>query len=217
MAALDVDYGSGIFMAGYAGYDAFHAVFLRRTTLLGIMDGMDQNDSIPFARRRFRLWHMQCWFCWYCTSRCVPSCFRQASDARHHGRYEPEGQVYVEMVINILVVTQRQFLLVLTVQETIMIPQLQFLDTVIDDPVCVSCRFSQVVHPLCATTYACGSDSRKLRIPAVQYRRLFPDVVQRPIPMVWASRTIEISQLLVKVTIAPVMLVVRSSSSLSRR
>ena len=28
-AAVDVDSGSGIFMAGYDGYDAFHAVFLR--------------------------------------------------------------------------------------------------------------------------------------------------------------------------------------------
>ena len=34
-------------------------------------------------------------FYWYCTSRCVPSCFRQASDARHHDRYEPEGQLCV--------------------------------------------------------------------------------------------------------------------------
>ena len=106
-----------------------------RTKLLSIMDGMDQNGSIPFARRRFRLWYMQCWFYWYCTSRCVPSSFRQASDARHHGRYEPEGQLCVEMVINILVVAQRQFPLILTVQKTTVIPQLQFMDKVIDDTV----------------------------------------------------------------------------------
>ena len=84
-----------------------------RTKLLGIMDDMNQNDSIPFARRRLRLWHMQCWFYRYCTLRCVPFCFRQASDA--HGRCGPEGQLCVEMVINILVVAQRQFPLVLTV------------------------------------------------------------------------------------------------------
>ena len=39
------------------------------------------------ARRRLQQWLMQGWFCWYCTSRCVPSCCRQAPDARHHGRY----------------------------------------------------------------------------------------------------------------------------------
>ena len=29
--------------------------------------------------------------CWCCSSRCVPSCGRQAPDAWHHGRYAPEG------------------------------------------------------------------------------------------------------------------------------
>ena len=44
------------------------------------------------ASRRFR--HMQGWFCWYCTSRCVHSCRRrQATDACHHGRYGSEGAV----------------------------------------------------------------------------------------------------------------------------
>ena len=106
-------------------FGAFHAVFpsfVGRTQLLGIMDGMDHNDSIPFARRRLRLWQMQCWFYWYCTSRCVPSCFRQASDAPHHGRYGPEGQLCAEMVVNIFVVAQRQFPMGLTVQKTIVIP-----------------------------------------------------------------------------------------------
>ena len=62
-----------------------------RQAYVCIMDGMDQKDSAQCARRRLRLWHTQSWFCWCCTSRCVPSCFRQAPDARHHGRYEPEG------------------------------------------------------------------------------------------------------------------------------
>ena len=31
------------------------------------------------------------WFCWCCTSRCFPSCCRQAPDAWHHGRSGPEG------------------------------------------------------------------------------------------------------------------------------
>ena len=54
--------------------------------------------------------------------RCDPSCSRQASDARHHGQYETEGQLFVETVINILVVAQRQFPLVLTVEKTIVSP-----------------------------------------------------------------------------------------------
>ena len=48
--------------------------------MLRIMAGMTQRDS-------FR------WFCWYCTSRCVPSCRLQARDAWHHGRFGPAGQL----------------------------------------------------------------------------------------------------------------------------
>ena len=55
--------------------------FVGRPKLLGIMDGMDQNDRINDARRRLRLWHMQRWFCWYCTSGCVPFRCRLAQDA----------------------------------------------------------------------------------------------------------------------------------------
>ena len=43
----------------------------------------------------------------------------------------------------------------LAVQQTMVIPRLHFLDKVIDDFVCVSCRFSQVV----CNDSACGSDS----------------------------------------------------------
>ena len=71
MAALDVDNGSGVSLAGYAGPSC-------RTNLLGIMDGMDQNDSLLH--------------CWYFSPRCVPCCRFQARDARHHGRYGPGGQ-----------------------------------------------------------------------------------------------------------------------------
>ena len=134
--------------------------FTLRTKLLGVMDGMDQNDSLPVARRRSWSSHMQCWFYWYCTSHCVPSCFRQASDVRHHGWYEPEGQLCVEMVINILVVPQRQFPLVL---KTVVLSQPQFVDTVTDDLLCVSCRSPRLFAcPLCATTDACGFDCTSL-------------------------------------------------------
>ena len=109
----------------------------------------------------------------------------------HHGRYGPEGQLCVEMVINILVVAQRQFPLVLTVQKTIVIPQLQFLDKVIDDPVVRVQVLPDRSHARCVQRAgACGSDYRKnLRIPTVavhQGRRQFLVVVQRPIP--WSLR-----------------------------
>ena len=61
--------------------------FVGKPKLLGIMDGKDQRDSIHCARGRLRQWHMQGWFCLCCTTRCVPSCCCQASDAWHHGRY----------------------------------------------------------------------------------------------------------------------------------
>ena len=72
--------------------------------LPSIMAGMNQKDSIHCARGRLRQWHMQGWFCWCCTSRCVPSCSRQSPDAQHHGRYEPEGELCGEMVVVIPVV-----------------------------------------------------------------------------------------------------------------
>ena len=53
-------------------------------------------------------------------------------DALHHGRYEPEGQLCGEMVVVIPVVPQRLIPMVLP---TMVIPQLQFLDKVIDDSV----------------------------------------------------------------------------------
>ena len=41
-------HGRGMFMAGFAGEDTFHAVFslvVNRLEMLGIMVGMDQKDS----------------------------------------------------------------------------------------------------------------------------------------------------------------------------
>ena len=81
---------------------------------------------------------------WFrCTSRCVPSCRRQATDACHHGRYGPEGAVrgsvqktadfpqfqFIKVVDNSFVL-QRLIPMVLA---TIEIPQL-CVDTVVDAP-----------------------------------------------------------------------------------
>ena len=79
-----------------SGWFSVLAVFpslVGRPKLPGIIVGMDQKDFLHRARRQLWQWHMLGWFYWYCTSRCVPSCFRQASDARHHGRCEPKGQL----------------------------------------------------------------------------------------------------------------------------
>ena len=88
--ANDVDCGSGMFMACFAGEDAIRAVFpliVDRPRMLGILVGMDQKDSyaarLRSAHRRLRHWHGRGWFCWFDTVRAV---FRQAHDARHHGR-----------------------------------------------------------------------------------------------------------------------------------
>ena len=47
VAALITDFGSGMCLARFAGYDTFHAVFLvvERPSMLGIMAGMAQKDS----------------------------------------------------------------------------------------------------------------------------------------------------------------------------
>ena len=56
--------------------------------------------SLPYcssgrAGRRQWQWYVHGLFFWCCSSRCVPSFGRQAQDARHLGRYEPEGQLSV--------------------------------------------------------------------------------------------------------------------------
>ena len=84
-----VNPGSGMCTAGFTGYAAPRAVFLRcrQAQMLGILAGMEQIDSYAAG-----------WFCLSrCTSRCIPSCCPQAPDACHHGRYGPEGMLRVAM------------------------------------------------------------------------------------------------------------------------
>ena len=72
-------------------------------------------------------WHVQGSFCGYFAPRAVFLLWSLSGGpplGLHNGRYEPEGQLCVEFVINILVVAQRQFPIVLTVQKTVVIPQL---------------------------------------------------------------------------------------------
>ena len=97
--------------------------------MLGIMAGMNQKDCFALfvsgsgmCKARFAgfLHLVMSSLPWFA-----------GPDARHHGRYEPEGQLCGEMVVVILVVPQR---LIPMVWSTIEIPQLQFLDKVIDDP-----------------------------------------------------------------------------------
>ena len=107
--ALVADSGRGICRAGSAGLS--RAVFryvVVRPKMLRIMAGMHQEDSYAVD-----------WFCWYCTSRCVPSCCRQAPDACHHGRYGPEGALRG------------------AVQKTVEFPQLLLIFQVVDFPVVV--------------------------------------------------------------------------------
>ena len=96
-------------------------------------------EGLLCARRRFWQWHVQGSFCWYFTPRAVFLPWFSGPDARHHGRYEPEGQLCGEMVVVIPVVAQRLIPMVLSTTE---IPQLQFLDKVIDDPAVRVVQFS---------------------------------------------------------------------------
>ena len=94
--ALVVDSYSGIYRAGFAGIvprAVFLPVVVYRPQMLGIIAGMDQYDSFLVARRRPRHWPVPGWFCRYCTSRCVLLRCRQAQDAPHRGRYDPEEQL----------------------------------------------------------------------------------------------------------------------------
>ena len=75
-----------------------------------------------------------------CFSRCVPSCCRQAQDARHHGRYGSPGGA-VPVVCN-------NRCLGLEVQKTAVSPQLLFINKVVHIPVEVP-RFSH--GPDCLT------------------------------------------------------------------
>ena len=170
--------------------------FVGRSVLPGIMDGMDQYNSFHLARRRPRHWLMLGWFFWNFTSRCVPSCCRQAPRCsascplwtrrrtvmrsflavacarfgllvfctlrcvpqvvfslmpcimagmdQRDSFVAPQLQFF--QIVAIPVVMQRPIPTVLLTAE---IPQLHFLDKVIDVPVCMSCRFFQLLPVVC--------------------------------------------------------------------
>ena len=99
---LVVDSGSGICRVGFAGFPRAVFLFVCQAQDAPHLAGINQRDSYAVG-----------WFCWYCTSRFVPSCRLQATDACHHSRYGPEGAVRG------------------AVQKTAEIPQLQFI-TVVD-------------------------------------------------------------------------------------
>ena len=79
--------------AGYAACDAPRAVssLVRRPMMIGIMAVSDQKDYCTF----YWQWHVQGLFCWplhlaMCSLACLAG-----PDARHLGRYEPEGLIRV--------------------------------------------------------------------------------------------------------------------------
>ena len=60
----------------------------------------------------------------------------QARDARHHGRYGPEGQFYARLSVAIPQVQLLDEVVVPVVcSSTVEVPQLQFLGNVVDFPV----------------------------------------------------------------------------------
>ena len=136
--ALVVDFGYGICRAGFAGI-APCAVFLPVVAwpqILGIMAGMHQEDSCALfgpgsglCKARFAgILHLALF-----SSRGFLAQM-PCRQARHwvYGRYGLEGQLFGEKVVVIIpVVAQRLIPMVLT---TMVIPQLQFLDKVIDVP-----------------------------------------------------------------------------------
>ena len=105
--------------AGYAGYDAPHAVvffLVRRPMMLDIIAGIRRTVVVACTG----------WLCRFrCTSRSVRSSGSQAHDARHHGRYGPEGDF--SRSSSFPVVTQRFFHMVQIVRRTIEIPSCTFI------------------------------------------------------------------------------------------
>ena len=78
-------------IAGFPGDVTPRAVFpsvVVRPEMLGIMAAMDQKyfPRVWCAHRRLWQWHVQGWFCWCCSSRCVPFYCRQARVAGLHAR-----------------------------------------------------------------------------------------------------------------------------------
>ena len=79
---------SGVYKAGIDGYNALRAVFsslVRRHMMLGIMAFMDQKDSGSVI-----------YYAGFAGDNAPRAVFLglQAHDARHHGRYGPEGQIW---------------------------------------------------------------------------------------------------------------------------
>ena len=97
---------------------------------LGIMTSMDQKDSIHCACRRLRQWHMQGWFAGI-APRAVffPVVVRPRMLGIMAGMNQRDSYV---ARLSSLVVSQRLIPMVLS---TMVIPQLQFLDKLIDGPV----------------------------------------------------------------------------------
>ena len=128
--------------------------------------------------------------------RCVPFSFWQARDARHRGRYGPEGLLQVRRHPFLLTF---QIPMVQTTLHTTVFPQLPFVFRWSMSLLYRSC----LPYPLLSTTGAQGSDSAVFRGgPAVavhQGRRQFPVVVQRPIPMVLVTMGIPQLQFIDKV------------------
>ena len=125
--------------AGVPGDVTTRAVFpsvVVRPEMLGIMACMDQKyiPRVWCAHRRLWQWHVQGWFCWYVTPRAVFLPWFLSTGpplGLLHGWFGPEEQLRFEMVVVIPVIAQR---LIPMVQLTVEIPQLQFLNEVIDVP-----------------------------------------------------------------------------------
>ena len=108
----------------------------------------------------------------------------QAQDAPHHGRYAPGGQLCGEMVVVVPLVPQRLISMVLS---TMKVPQLQFLNEVID------VSGTQVVQVLPSRLPVVCNDRCPSYVPQLQFTNIFvytPVVARSFIPMVW--QTIEI-------------------------
>ena len=135
--------------AGFADCDAPRDVFPLVDDwpkMFDTMAGMDQKDSIPrvwCAHRRLRQWHVLGWHCWYV--RCVPYCCRQAQMLGIMA-----GMLllqFINEVINIPVVAQRPFPMVLAIQQTMEIPQL-LEDMVVKAPIVQVVQVVRVSHVL---------------------------------------------------------------------
>ena len=139
--------------------------------------------SVFFARRRLRQWHVQGWFCGYFAPRAVFLLWSLSAgppQGLRHGRCGPGGQIHGEHGSDCeklcIFHSCRRFSCRgadadshgLAVQQTIVIPQLQFMNKVIDGG---SCWFSHVVHmPVvcndrCPVTFRSCSSSTRLSTP----------------------------------------------------